>query len=63
MDNTTLAAALALTRNIPGSAANRAETAAAAAEAAAGAAEAYAWGVSVSGTTLEFRVPTHEEGE
>ncbi len=61
MDIETLAAAVAVVKNIPGSAAGRSEAAADVADAAAQAAwqaaalaEEHSFGVSVNGTTLSF---------
>lgn len=61
MDIQTLCAAVAITKGIPGSAAERAETAQAAAEAAAAVAQTHNYGISVSGTTLVITPPEEEE--
>lgn len=54
MDVTTLGAAIAVAKSIPGTAAERAETAADRAESAAEIAEASAYGITVEGHTLKI---------
>ena len=54
----TIGAAVALVKSIPGSAAQRAETAQAAAEAAAQEAASHNYGITVSGTVLTITEPT-----
>lgn len=58
MDMKTIGAAVALVKSIPGSAAQRAETAQAAAEAAAQEAASHNYGITVSGTVLTITEPT-----
>lgn len=69
MDNITLGVALSIAKNLPDSAASRAEAAQAAAEEAAAEAATRAWGVSTEDTSLVFQEPegqtepeTHVQG-
>lgn len=60
IDTETLGAALALAKSIPGTAAQRAESAAEAAENAAANAATHNYGISVSGNKLVITPPTAE---
>lgn len=60
IDTETLGAAIAIAKSIPGTAAQRAESAAEAAENAAAEAATHNYGISVSGTKLVITPPTTE---
>ena len=60
MDIETLGAAIAVAKSIPGTAAERAETAAESAESAAEIAEASAYGITITGTTLNVTEGSEE---